>query len=353
MKKPGIRTKKNSQNKTVYFVDYYDEDGDRHRMTTGTRKSDAEKAVAVITSNRLHHRLGIPDDVGSSISLTDLVDRFYLSRKNHLAYNTERSYRNCTKRLLVFFQKRFPRVKTIDKITKAYLEELLLELHNEKKTSATVNTHLLVIKLLFNYAVDEGLLENSPARKLKPYKLQRDKRLPYWKTSEVQRILEAVNPYWRDHFEFLFFTGLRKAELYNLTWDDVRLGRKPEITVQGKDDFNIKTNLIRQIPLCPQAVKIIKRRQKLSHTGYVFTQPDGSKVQDWTLNNRLRIPLKKLGLKGNVHQFRHTFASHLVMNGAGIEAVSKLLGHTNVATTMIYAHLSPDYLREAVNKLKL
>jgi len=353
MKAPKIRTRKNRQGKTVYFLDYYDVNGDRQRVSIGTRRSDAEKAVAEITHNRLHHKLGIPQAAGSGISLEELVEQFYRSKKNHLAYNTERSYRNCTKRLLVFFKKRFPRVKTIDKITKAYLEELLLELHSEKKTSATVNTHLLVLKLLFNYAVDEDLLENSPARKLQPYKLQRDKRMPYWKTSEIQRILEAVNPYWRDHFEFLFYTGLRKAELFNLTWEDVRLGKKPEITIQGNDEFNTKTNLIRQVPLCPQAVIIVQRRKKLGHPRYVFTQPDGSKIKQWTLNNILRPLLKKLDMTGTVHQFRHSFASHLIMSGAGIEAVSKLLGHTSIKTTMIYAHLAPDYLREAVSKLKL
>jgi integrase/recombinase XerD len=353
MKAPKIRTRENRQGKTVYFVDYYDENGHRHRETFGTRKSDAEKATAIIAHNRLHQKLGIPKSTGSSVALEELVEKYFRSQKNHLAYNTERSYRNCTRRLLEFFKQRFPRVEQIDKITKDYLEELMLELHGEGKTSATINTHLRVIKLLFRYAVAEDLLQISPAEKLQPYKQQRDKRMPYWKTDELKRILEAVNPGYRDHFEFLFFTGLRKAELYNLTWDDVRLGRKPEITVQGKDDFNTKTNLIRQIPLCPQAVRIVKRREKLAHPRYVFTQPDGSKIKQWTLNNVLRPLLLKLDMTGTVHQFRHSFASHMVMNGAGIEAVSKLLGHTNVATTMIYAHLSPDYLREAVNKLKL
>ena len=353
MKTPTIRTKKNSQNKTVYFVDYYDENGDRHRETTGTRKSDAEKAVAVITSNRLHHRLGIPDAAGSSVSLPELLDRYYRSRKNHLAYNTERSYRNCTKRLLEFFQKRFPRVKRIDQISKTYIEELMRELLAEKKTSATINTHLLVIKLLFNYAVDEGLLQSNPAQKLRPYKVQRDVRPPYWKKDELKRIFKALGSDWRDHFEFLFYTGLRKGELINLTWDDVRLGKYPEITIQGNDEFNTKTNLIRQIPLCPQAVNIIKRRRKLAHPRYVFTHPDGEKLRTYSLNNHFRPLLAKLGMTGTIHQFRHSFASHMVMNGAGIEAVSKLLGHTNIKTTMIYAHLAPDYLRRAVNKLKL
>jgi len=353
MKAPKIRTKTNRQGKTVYFIDYYDEKSVRHRITIGTRRSEAEKAAAVITHNRLHSRLGIPQANGTTISLVELTDRFFRSKKNHLAFNTEKSYQNCSRTMLKFFKEHFPRVRRIDKITKTYLEELLLDLHSQGKTAATVNTHLRFIKLLFNYAEDEALLERSPATKLRPYKQTRDRRMPYWTREEVNRIIEAVKPYWRDHLEFLYFTGLRKAEFINLTWSDVTQGKKPEITVQGKDDFNTKTNIARQIPLCPTAVEIIKRRKKLAHPKYVFSQPDGSKMQPWTLNDLLKPVLKELGFTGNIHQFRHTFASHMVMNGAGIEAVSKLLGHTSVKTTMIYAHLSPDYLREAVNRLRL
>jgi len=353
MKPPKIRSRNNSQGKPVYFVDYYDQNGVRHRKTIGTRRSEAEKAAAVITHNRLHSRLGIPQGAGKSITLRELVDRFNRSRMNRLASNTKRSYNNCTRCLLEFFKKRFPSVKRIDQISKSYLEEYLLELHSEKRTSATINTHLTIAKLLFNFAVDEGLLQNNPAQKLRPYKVQRDVRPPYWKKDELKKIFEALSTEWRDYFEFLFYTGLRKGELINLTWNDVRLGKYPQITVQGKEDFNTKTNLIRQIPLCPQAVDIIKRRKKIAHHRYVFAHPDGEILRTFSLNNLLRPLLEKLGMTGTIHQFRHSFASHMVMNGAGIEAVSKLLGHTSVKTTMIYAHLAPEYLREAVNKLAL
>ena len=76
----------------------------------------------------------------------------------------------------------------------------------------------------------------------------------------------------------------------------------------------------------------------------------------WHVTHKFKKFLKKSGIKGwecfNVHTLRHTFASHLVMDGSDLYAVSKLLGHSSVAVTQMYAHLAPDYLRISVDRLK-
>ena len=73
--------------------------------------------------------------------------------------------------------------------------------------------------------------------------------------------------------------------------------------------------------------------------------------------NHLREDLVKICMKigiepANIHTFRHTFASHLVMNGVDLPTVQKLMGHSNITTTMIYAHLAPEHLKGAVDKLE-
>ena len=70
------------------------------------------------------------------------------------------------------------------------------------------------------------------------------------------------------------------------------------------------------------------------------------------LTHRFKKFLRGLGIEGSLHSFRHTFASHLIMKGADLYSVSKLLGHASIKTTEIYAHLAPDYLKAAVGRLE-
>ena len=106
-----------------------------------------------------------------------------------------------------------------------------------------------------------------------------------------------------------------------------------------------------------QALEIVKLQTKSKIHDYVFKTQDGNKIKPKTIYDNLANPVRKLYREGevrygSVHTLRHTFASHLVQRGAGIEKVSKLLGHASLETTMIYADLAPDNLRNAVDVLK-
>lgn len=94
------------------------------------------------------------------------------------------------------------------------------------------------------------------------------------------------------------------------------------------------------VDLCPYKARFLNPARK-----------NGGKIHRDKIYRCLQSALKKIGLQGNVHKFRHTFASHLVMKGVGIETVSKLLGHSSIEMTMKYAHLAPDHLRKAVDLL--
>jgi len=96
--------------------------------------------------------------------------------------------------------------------------------------------------------------------------------------------------------------------------------------------------------------EILHTRKK--NTGYVFLDVDGEPFDNERLNRRLTTPCKKAGLrKVGWHVLRHTFASHLAMRGVPIVAVKELLGHSNIVTTMRYAHVAPSTLRSAIDIL--
>jgi len=112
----------------------------------------------------------------------------------------------------------------------------------------------------------------------------------------------------------------------------------------------------RDIPINDNLFEILgsldKRRTKKSQDAYIFNVKQSSPSRNWLRDQLIKIA-KDAGIDGltKLHTLRHTFASHLVMNGVDLPTVKKLMGHSDIQTTMIYAHLAPDHLEKAVDKL--
>jgi len=171
---------------------------------------------------------------------------------------------------------------------------------------------------------------------------------------ECQRLLEAcpsdLHPV---YFTFLN-TGMRKAELEHLEWDDIDSTRR-KIRIRRKESWQPKTGE-REIPMNDALHELLRDLREKNvggvNSNYIFSAPDGGKLKTKLREKLIRIA-QKAGIEGltRVHTLRHTFASHLVMSGVDLPTVKKLMGHSDIQTTMIYAHLSPDHLSDAVNKL--
>ncbi|MBA7702577.1 Tyrosine recombinase XerC [subsurface metagenome] len=142
---------------------------------------------------------------------------------------------------------------------------------------------------------------------------------------------------------------MRRDELRFLEWKDIDFKRS-KIKIRAKEGFQPKTTE-REIPISKKLYAVLGR---LAHNGsYIISNSDG---QPWHRNkfrNEFMRIAKGAGLQGvtKLHSLRHTFASHLVMAGVDLASVQKLMGHRNIQTTMIYAHLSPGHLAQAVDKL--
>jgi len=138
-------------------------------------------------------------------------------------------------------------------------------------------------------------------------------------------------------------TGLRRNELWNLVWGDIDLKQKT-LTVHGK---GAKSGQTRHIPLNPTAMHTLK-----THRGDVFPMPSNPVFGKHYFQKSFASLLKSAQIeKFTFHCFRHTFASRLVMAGVPLNTVRELLGHSSLEMTLIYAHLAPDNLRQAVDLL--
>jgi len=142
-------------------------------------------------------------------------------------------------------------------------------------------------------------------------------------------------------------TGLRRGEMFKLSWSDVQLKSKT-LTIGGE---NAKSGLTRHIPLNRESLEVLSNwKAQTSSTGLVFPSKNGKPFT--TIKRSWSNLLEAANITGfRWHDLRHDFASKLVMAGVPLNTVRELLGHRDLSTTLRYAHLAPDHKAEAVEKL--
>ena len=181
------------------------------------------------------------------------------------------------------------------------------------------------------------------------------KKLPrFLSIKECRLLLDNSPENLRNIFYVFLNTGMRKAELENLEWSDIDFKRR-RIRIHRKEFWHPKTGE-RDIPINQGTHNLLKRLKAQNDKGlnsnFVFPNEDGGRISD-KLREQLIVIARKADIKGltKLHSLRHTYASHLVMNGVDLPTVQKLMGHADIQTTMIYSHLAPDHLAEAANKI--
>jgi len=221
---------------------------------------------------------------------------------------------------------------------------------------ATWEKHRLILSALFRWAAADGrrYMAKNILSGRDEFKVRRSTRdqtdIRFFSKKELERLFKTMDEnlpaLQAAFFRVLAYTGLRLSELINLTWQAVDIERE-KIAVVGRT----KSGRRRFIPINPNLRPVLKGLPKSGR--YVFDNGEGRPMLTGSRWYRvLERILRDCGIQGaHPHTFRHTFASHLVMAGADLRAVQELLGHSDIRTTMIYAHLSPGHLKNTVEKL--
>jgi integrase/recombinase XerC len=245
-------------------------------------------------------------------------------------------------------------VDRLDQIDRKLLRRYVAGLSEKRYARRSIARKASAIRSLLAWAVTVGKLDAHPAHDLGTPKL--DRPLPrVLRSDEVERLLQlppaddAMGARDRAVLESLYGSGLRVGELCGLDVDDLDLhSRTVRVTGKGRKQ--------RQLPVGDAAARALmsyvqearpQLLEKASRSNYaLFLNARGMRLQRRSVN---RIMEKYLGADGSrivgPHALRHSFATHLLDNGADLRSVQELLGHENLATTQIYTHVSTERLR--------
>ena len=288
--------------------------------------------------------------------MSSIISRYeeYLIQVKHASANTVSSYMRDIRQYASYLETVGVELVDADRDT---IEGYMHYLHDNGKSAATVSRCLASLKSLYMFALNEDEIEENPVHSIKVEKAER--RLPQILTGkEVELLLEQPRVTdmkgCRDKamLEVLYATGIRVSELIGLNVEDVSLsGGFIRCESGGK---------VRIIPLYPEALaalgdyisdvrgKMIASPAERS----LFVNVSGERMSRQGFWKIIKYYQEKAQIKKDItpHTLRHSFAAHLLENGADLRSIQEMLGHSDISSTQIYAQLIKQNLKAVYNK---
>ena len=277
----------------------------------------------------------------------------YLEFEKRFSLHTITAYKKDLQQFLLFIKEEGG-LSSVKEVRHPHVRSWMVHLLSEGMSSRSINRKLSTLKAYFRFMMKRGYLDHNPTDKVPVPKI--GKRLPSnLKKDEISRLFDLVQeeegfPGFRNRLmiEMLYATGMRRSELINLLISDFDTSRQ-QLIVKGKG------GKIRIIPISTELRKKLENYLTLRaieftdiSLPYLFLTDKGKKLYpkfvyrtvhrylSLVTNNEYRGP----------HALRHSFATHLSENGADINAIKALLGHSSLASTQVYTHNSIERLRE-------
>jgi len=279
----------------------------------------------------------------------------YLHNVKKTSANTEMSYQRDLNKFVRFLEEK--EISDVKKITTTTLNSYILYLERNQFKAATISRNIASIKALYHFMYKEGLVDADISDVLRAPKIE--KKLPEIMTqAEVNRLLEqpkgATPKELRDKamLELLYATGIRVSELISLKSSDINLQMGFVICKDASKE--------RVIPFGNQArtalLAYLERGRNAMVDNYgcegLFVNCSGQSMSRQGFWKLIKYYAKKAGIDSEItpHTLRHSFAAHLVENGADLRSVQEMLGHSDISTTQVYASMNHNKIREVYAK---
>lgn len=328
-----------SKRNGIYYVFFSNENEKRTCLSTKTKNKS--KAMMFLSNfkeelEKRQRQKVIP------ITFKNFINAFRsYSIANH-TYKTAKDYKSVFNRFLEFTGD-----ISLTNITEKMITEYLKGRSN--KSLHTSSKDLRYLKCAFGWAATQNYLIKSPCSQIKAITTP-EKQPLFLGEVEYQVLINIIDDKDIKHIViFAVNTGLRLMEILTLEWSQINL--KNRYVILDNIKHTTKSKKIRSVALNLNALQILSERQ-LKNERMVFTI-DGSPANPSYVSKTFKKYVIKAQINPDLkfHSLRHTFASWLVQRGVSIYEVSKLLGHSNIKVTEIYAHLKQENLRNAVELL--
>jgi len=358
-KYPGI-FKYAGERGEVYGIDYY-AGGKKHREIIGPLLTEARQ--------KLEERRGMAK-AGNYESLANRRKiTFEQLAKKYEELQKGEPYFKKTRRYYVPIIEGFFKNRKLYQVTPLDVEQFKKKRKDtptrsgKPRSDVAVNRELETLRHILNKAVEWGMMTENPFNRFKTAILfaEDENRIRYLTEDEIKKLFavlgeekpkdkkkpeEKIKPYQylENIVKTALLTGLRRGDILNLKWSDVDLDKGVLFFNEQK-----KRGKRRAKVLNSDMIELLKNIPQ-GESENILNGPDGKPLKD--IKRSFRTALKKAGIKDfHFHDLRHTSASYMVMRGASLKAVQEHLGHTSLAMTQRYAHLSPEFQRSEVERL--
>lgn len=280
----------------------------------------------------------------------------YLKVERGLSENTIASYGIDLKLFLEYLREN--EIPSFKQVNKEIIVNYMQAEKNNNKANSSILRSVSSLRKFFQYLAQEKIIEKDPMLLIDTPK--KKQHLPQVLTKEeVEKLLHSPNTGQvlglrdRAMLELMYATGLRISEIINLKLEDLHL-------TMGTLQTLGKGHKERIVPVGDEAIKWINRyleeaRPKLlkqKRSNYLFLNFHGNNLTRQGVWKNLKAEVRKAGIQKNItpHTLRHSFATHILENGADLRIVQELLGHADISTTQIYTHLSNKQLADIYNR---